>query len=110
MKLDLLLEAFGDAGIIINAKKTSLFEDKVDYFGFELSKDGIGTVKSYTVALQEYLLQQQYLKAKACWENVPITRSSLKDSVKSPDQLLIQISHSYIIITRFFYNVISISL
>ena len=48
MKLDLLFGASGDAGIIINAKKTNLFQDRVDYLGFEESKDGIGTVKSYT--------------------------------------------------------------
>ena len=50
-KLDMLFGAFGDAGIIINAKKTSLFQDKVDYLGFEVSKNGIGTVKSYTEAI-----------------------------------------------------------
>ena len=37
MKLDLLFGAFGDAGIIINAKKTNLFQDRVDYLGFEVS-------------------------------------------------------------------------
>ena len=28
-----------------------MFQDKVDYLGFEVSKDGIGTVKSYTAAI-----------------------------------------------------------
>ena len=45
MKLDLLFGAFGDDGIIINAKKTNLFQTKVVYLGFEVSKDGIGTVE-----------------------------------------------------------------
>ena len=51
MKLDLLFGAFGDAGIIINAKKTNLVQDRVGYLGFEASKDGIGTVKSYIEAI-----------------------------------------------------------
>ena len=50
-KLDLLLRAFGETGIIINANKTKLFRDKVDYLGFEVSKRGIGTVASYITAI-----------------------------------------------------------
>ena len=41
MNLDLHFRAFGDTRIIINAMKTNLFQDKVDYLGFEVSKDGI---------------------------------------------------------------------
>ena len=40
-----------NAGIIINAKKTKLFQDKVDYLGFQVSENGIGTVTTYTEAI-----------------------------------------------------------
>lgn len=49
-KLDIVFEAFGKAGIIINARKTKLFQE-VDYLCFEASKEGIGTGKAYTKAI-----------------------------------------------------------
>ena len=64
-KLDLLLEAFGKAGIIINAKKTKLFQDKVDYLGFEVSKDGIVTVKSYIEAIARIPAPTSVTEAKS---------------------------------------------
>ena len=50
-KLDSVFNAFGKAGIIINASKTKLCQGEVDYLGFEVSKQGIGTVKAYTKAI-----------------------------------------------------------
>ena len=38
-KLDLLLKAFGYAGIIINANKTKILREKVAYLEFENSKE-----------------------------------------------------------------------
>ena len=63
-KLDLLLNAFGEAGIIVSAKKSKLFEEAVNYLGFEVSKDGIGTVKAYTEAIRQIRMPETVTEMK----------------------------------------------
>ena len=62
-KLDLLLKAFGDTGIILNAGKSKLFEERVNYLGHEISKQGIGTVKEYVETIMKIPIPTTVTKA-----------------------------------------------
>ena len=64
-KLDVLLKAFGDTGIILNAGKSKLFEERVNYLGHEISKQGIGTVREYVETIMKIPIPKTVTEAKS---------------------------------------------
>ena len=77
--LDVVLAAFAKAGLKLQPSKCNLFEEKVEYLGHMVSKDGITLIDYHTKVIKEWPLPTNKTQARSFLGKVSYYRRFIKD-------------------------------